>query len=1184
MGAIVAPYLFAGWFASRWSGLVGGDLWILRGLLAGLGILVAVVAFKWLRFRRAGTTKPGRAEHASTESVDTRQVIDSVLRSAGVISKWLRFAKYRGLPRVLLLGRIGAGKTSVVEESGLARAWLAGDGESPSSSRWVNCWFASGTIFTEAAGRLLGDTAGWQHLLVRLRPRRIESILGKGERAATAIIVCISLAEPVQAESDDPVLSTAEWLGQRLREASAQLGVSFPVYVVFTGMDKLRGFEEFGRHLSEHERGQVFGVTLPLPGQNATGLVASDQLKNLGNAFDDLFYSLCDQRTRLLSLEIRETSRYAIYEFPRELWKLRSSLIPALARVCARSALGSGPFLRGFYFSASPAVHSMLGESHDRARTLIDMDRVEGLSPQDRTWLEAHLAQCDACARFSSSTRQAVEAVACPQIAVPPDLAVTSRRRVRQSLLGSSNVACAEVDAAPDDLLLTRDLPVVRDCVHDCSRSFFLHRLFADTVLKDHAVRAFSGFNHRVSAFRRLVLISGCAAFLICAVGFGVSYLRNLALEDEALQAVQILETGANSGSSLEGLEQVRRFLDDKLAPYVLGGPPRSYAWGLYAGRDLDRDLKGIYFRRFRALLLDPASQSMQTFLETLPNEPAPGQDFDPAYAALKAYEAYLMTTSHPDKTDAAFLADALTAYWAKALNEGEPGQIALAHTQFLFYARQLRLANPYPDRLADPASVAQGRNYLAHFLDARVVYQALLARVEADSNIQSVDFGRQYSNWQSVFTQPPVVPPAFTPPGWAAMQRAIAQSSSLFHVEDWVLNQPAPREDDLRNLYRADYASQWLGFLHGTSVRSFGSRNVGQALRNLTDSRSPLLELLCVAAANTNEDGVRVDFQPVQSIVEAGGCANQPVSEKNRAYVDALRGLQAAYQNPGNDPVQASQARQTATLATRSLEDGFQWQAPSARDVQRLIESPLGLVPAPVNPETAALNAAAARFCSQPLFNELPFRPAGSEATLSDFDTVFNLNQGTLWTTLYHASGLDHFLTPNGVLANPAPADSGPHLDRRLVGFFSRAALISRRLYPSPSSGPRLSYSITAYPSDGIQSVDLVIDGKQLRHGSTSPAEFVWPGSGEGVTLTATFPDGSKEMRVFPGVWGVFRFLGAADKSEAAGASHRFEWTLRPQVGREAGRAYHLGLSVDPGDVFAAVSAFDCSSSAASR
>lgn len=57
----------------------------------------------------------------------------------------------------------------------------------------------------------------------------------------------------------------------------------------------------------------------------------------------------------------------------------------------------------------------MLLESHDRARALVDRAMLEGLTEEERQWLEVHLDQCAGCAHYlalSSRTVRALDAFA----------------------------------------------------------------------------------------------------------------------------------------------------------------------------------------------------------------------------------------------------------------------------------------------------------------------------------------------------------------------------------------------------------------------------------------------------------------------------------------------------------------------------------------------------------------------------------------------------------------------------------------------------------------------------------------------------------------------------------------------------------------------------------------------------
>jgi hypothetical protein len=69
---------------------------------------------------------------------------------------------------------------------------------------------------------------------------------------------------------------------------------------------------------------------------------------------------------------------------------------------------------------------------HERARRLIDAERVESLSIEDRRWLEEHLAGCDACTRRAAATDAALRTLRSVSVALPPGLAAATKLRVRQ--------------------------------------------------------------------------------------------------------------------------------------------------------------------------------------------------------------------------------------------------------------------------------------------------------------------------------------------------------------------------------------------------------------------------------------------------------------------------------------------------------------------------------------------------------------------------------------------------------------------------------------------------------------------------------------------------------------------------------------------------------------------------------
>ena len=159
---------------------------------------------------------------------------------------------------------------------------------------------------------------------------------------------------------------------------------------------------------------------------------------------------------------------------------------------------------------------------------------------------------------------------------------------------------------------------------------------------------------------------------------------------------------------ALRKLETLRQSLDT-LVGYRHEGAPWSYRWGLYTGDALYPEVRRIYFDRFRQLLF---LQTQSAILENLRGLPVTqGPEYQPTYDALKAY---LITTSHHDKSTKLFLSPVLMKWWAG--NRGpDADRAALAQKQFDFYATELKEENPF-SKENDAYSVEHARAYLKQF------------------------------------------------------------------------------------------------------------------------------------------------------------------------------------------------------------------------------------------------------------------------------------------------------------------------------------------------------------------------------------------------------------------------------------------------------------------------------------
>ena len=145
-----------------------------------------------------------------------------------------------------------------------------------------------------------------------------------------------------------------------------------------------------------------------------------------------------------------------------------------------------------------------------------------------------------------------------------------------------------------------------------------------------------------------------------------------------------------------------------------------------------------LYFDRFRQLLFGATQVSLLDWLHKLPSKPGPNDQYRPTYDTLKAY---LITTSHHEKSTRAFLSPLLYERWA-AGRQIDPDRAELARRQFDFYSDELLLANPYSSA-NDGEAVEWARSYLAQFNAVESIYQFILA--EATRQKPSINFNRQF-------------------------------------------------------------------------------------------------------------------------------------------------------------------------------------------------------------------------------------------------------------------------------------------------------------------------------------------------------------------------------------------------------------------------------------------------------
>lgn len=729
------------------------------------------------------------------------------------------------LPWALLIGSPGAGKSTAVRQSGLDFPLAEQHGTDRCTiPPTEDCaWhFTKQGIVLDTAGSYVTGTAGdhaWTEFLASIRKCRPKV-------PVNAIVIAVSIADLLDNDIETTI-AEAKRLRQRMQEITNQLEVLAPVYVMFTKVDVLAGFQDFFGDAGPAERKRVWGATLSCAENAPAGAMPL-----FDQHFAKLLVGLEDMGKSIMADHRGGTHAPGILAFPIEFAGLRQVLRTFIGALFDDNPFQIRPVFRGFYFTSALPQGTPVQPAARRLARQFGLDAPPDCAPPSGGKFGPPGPGYFICDLFT--------AVIFPDRDVAHPYLAGKRQSWRRAGFHAAVLALG--------LLLggwtwsyINNRQYITNIGADLDKAVRLQQGRADVIPRLDALLILQDRLEQLQQYRH---------DKPWALGFGLyqggkaerrlrdeyfAGVRQFMLAPVTASLEQFL-TDVNAASKAGVLEAgvLEADASGQSGPNGVAGTPVPSA-----SSDPDIDARGMVGSTRNASPYANLSSTNQ----------------DAAYNALKTY----LMLAQKDRIDPGHLGDQITRFWRGWLEsqrgEGSREQLIRGAEKLIrFYLSQCSEAD-FPLIENRLALVDQTRETLRRRARATPpgerVYQEIKSR--ASTRFPAVTVAGMLGERDATFiTGSHAIPGTFTRAAWENFVEAAIKDASTkeSHSVDWVLKtstrddlslegSPEQIRKDLTRMYKEDYVREWKKFMQGIAVTEF--RNFDQAVIGMNRLGDPV-------------------------------------------------------------------------------------------------------------------------------------------------------------------------------------------------------------------------------------------------------------------------------------------------------------------------------------------------------